>query len=150
MSFGDTFFALSTPVSRRGTRRTAAVCWRAAGGNFCELEAETTAEPALEGSMTWPRALRASKLGAEQHNKGRLDMFTPPPKLLQGGLFGWLAAFLCSRGNLSVLCVEGTLLEGRDSVVWRARDGVWGECLQGDGTNSFCRRACNYAVPCPQ
>ena len=27
-----------------------------------------------------------------------------------------------SRGNLSVLCVEGTLLEGRDSVVWRARD----------------------------
>ena len=40
--------------------------------------------------MTWERALRASKLGAEQHNKGRLDMFTPPPKLLQGGLFGWL------------------------------------------------------------
>ena len=32
-------FALSTPVSRRGTRRTAAVAWRAAGGNFCELEA---------------------------------------------------------------------------------------------------------------
>ena len=38
MSFGDTSFALSTPVSRRGTRRTAAVAWRAAGGNFCELE----------------------------------------------------------------------------------------------------------------
>ena len=46
------------------------------------------------------------------------------------------AAF--SREKLSVLCVEGTLLEGRDSVVWRARDGGWGECLQGDGTNSFC------------
>ena len=50
------------------------------------------------------------------------------------------AAF--SWEKLSVLRVEGTLLEGRDSVVLRARDGGWGECLQGDGTNSFCRRAC--------
>ena len=39
--------------------------------------------------MTWERALRASKLGAEQHNKGRLDMFTSPARFRQGGLFGW-------------------------------------------------------------
>ena len=36
---GGHFFALRRPVFRRGTRRTAAVCWRAAGGNFCELAA---------------------------------------------------------------------------------------------------------------
>ena len=33
------------------------------------------------------------------------------------------------KEKMSVLRVEGTLLEGRDSVVLRARDGGWGECL---------------------
>ena len=37
------------------------------------------------------------------------------------------------------LCVEGTLLEGRDSVVLRARDGGWGECLQGTDKTHFVR-----------
>ena len=52
-----------------------------------------------------------------------------------------------SRGKLSVLCVEGTLLEGRDSVVLRARDGGWGECLQGDVQTHFVGEPVVFAKP---
>ena len=53
------------------------------------------------------------------------------------------AAF--SREKLSVLRVEGTLLEGRDSVVLRARDGGWGECLQGTDKTHFVREPVPFA-----
>ena len=43
------------------------------------------------------------------------------------------------KEKMSVLRVEGTLLEGRDSVVLRARDGGWGECLQGTDKTHFVR-----------
>ena len=43
------------------------------------------------------------------------------------------------------LCVEGTLLEGRDSVVLRARDGGWGECLQGTDKTHFVREPVPFA-----
>ena len=50
------------------------------------------------------------------------------------------------KGKMSVLCVEGTLLEGRDSVVLRARDGGWGECLQGTDKTHFVREPVSHQL----
>ena len=95
-------------------------------------------------------------------------MFTSPPRFLQGGLFGWMtpktsdtpaaqiraaeerrgAAFFQGENRpffkekIECFVRQGTLLEGRDSAVWRARDRGVGRVFARDGTNSFSARAC--------
>ena len=88
--------------------------------------------------MTWERALRASKLGAEQHNKGRLDMFTSPARFRQGGLFGW--RFF--KGKIECFVRGGDTFGGSGQCCF-ACAGRWvGRVFARDGQNSFCARAC--------